>query len=179
MIVTVPCLRDGRATLSSRLTVKSLGGGSAVVLFDDRDREHDEVGPALNVSVAVFAWKSLPASAVPATVVTVTVTRSGAARRERDGTETVCRLLVGLRDRDVGDRTAIRNIVVGDRAGGGRRRPDRVAGAGARASSSRLGALDGRVVDRGHRHVAVVEPAANVSVSRLAETYAAGRRATV
>ena len=48
--------------------------GSAVVSLTIETWNTTEVWPALIVRVCVLVWKSLPASAVPATVVTVTVT---------------------------------------------------------------------------------------------------------
>ena len=47
------------------------------------------VAPAAKVTVAVFAWKSLPASAVPAAVVAVTVTAVAAGADSRTVTVTV------------------------------------------------------------------------------------------
>jgi hypothetical protein len=47
------------------------------------------VAPGANVTVAVFVWKSLPASAVPATVDAVTVTVEVAAADSRIVTFTV------------------------------------------------------------------------------------------
>ena len=63
--------------------------GSAVRLLTMLTVKLAVVAPAAKVTVAVFAWKSLPASAVPATVVAVTVTAVAAGADSRTVTVTV------------------------------------------------------------------------------------------
>src|SRR3954470_14627431 len=74
MIVTVPVPRPIAAPVALDRTTVNASVGSALVSPVIVTENVSDVTPALNVSVEVFAVKSLLASAVPATVETTTVT---------------------------------------------------------------------------------------------------------
>ena len=88
-IVTVPMAFETGAPLDAVIRTVKDSTGSAVVLFTIATWNVADVWPAAIVSVEVFVWKSLPASAVPAVVVTVTVTAVESAEESVIGTEIV------------------------------------------------------------------------------------------
>ena len=73
-IVTVPVPVTIEAPLAFERTTANVSVGSAVLLLTIETWKICDVTPGLNVSVCVFAWKSVTACADPATVDAVTVT---------------------------------------------------------------------------------------------------------